>query len=101
MDSTYNTNVYRIPLVVLTGIRNDGKNVLFGLALVNDETFETYKWILENFFNANNKQYPKLIVSDGDKAMYKALGEYKDVPIVHLLCQWHVKRNMKTGNSNF
>jgi len=94
MDSTYNTNLYRIPLVVLTGIRKDGKNVLFGLVLVNNETYETYKWILEHFFRANNNQYPRLIVTDGDTAMYKALSEYKEVPIIHLLCQWHVKRNM-------
>ena len=41
IDAAYNTNIYHIPLLIFSGIANDGKNIVFGMALINDETFET------------------------------------------------------------
>jgi len=38
MDSTYNTNLYRIPLVVLIGNRKDGKNLIYYASGMSKET---------------------------------------------------------------
>ncbi len=42
MDATYAANTKSMPLVVFTGLNNEGKNVLLGYALVQRETLETY-----------------------------------------------------------
>lgn len=42
MDATYATNPYRMPLVVLSGVNNEGKNCILGYALVKRECMETY-----------------------------------------------------------
>jgi len=41
LDTTYKTNKYQIPLLVFTGISSEGKNVLFGLCLLNDESYQS------------------------------------------------------------
>lgn len=42
MDATYATNPYRLALVVLSGVNNEGKNCIMGYALVKRETLLTY-----------------------------------------------------------
>ena len=91
VDATYKTNKYQIPLVVSTGISNEGKNVLFGLCLMNDETYESYRWALKKFFQ-HNKSIPELILTDQDPAIIKAVEQENSV---HLLCQWHISRNLR------
>ena len=46
MDATYATNPYRMPLVVFSGVNNEGKNCVLGYAIVKRETMETYAWLL-------------------------------------------------------
>jgi len=46
MDATYATNPYRMPLVVFSGVNNEGKNCVLGYAIVKRETMETYTWLL-------------------------------------------------------
>jgi len=55
----------------------------FLACLVNNETYESYRWALEKFFQ-QNKPIPDLILSDQDPAVMKAIGEYGTTP---LLCQ--------------
>ena len=38
MDATYATNPYRLALVVISGVNNEGKNCIMGYALVKRET---------------------------------------------------------------
>lgn len=51
IDATYNVdiNIYKILLLVFSGISAEGKNVLLGMALINNETYITYQWALQNF----------------------------------------------------
>ncbi|KAL6179131.1 hypothetical protein ACLB2K_050647 [Fragaria x ananassa] len=41
-DSTYKTNVYNMPLVLFVGTNNYRGSLIFGAALISDETAETY-----------------------------------------------------------
>ena len=68
IDATYSTNHFSTPLVVLSGIDENYRNILFGLVLVNDETLNTYTWVLRTFFQVNQKK-PSLIVSDSDVSL--------------------------------
>ena len=53
IDITYNTNVYKVPLVVFSGIGADGRNIVFGMAYVNNETYETYRWLGDEISKVN------------------------------------------------
>lgn len=48
-DNTYKKNKYNKPLVLFSGKDDHCQTVIFGCALVFDETTETYKWVLESF----------------------------------------------------
>jgi len=91
MDTTYNVNKYKILLLVFSGIAADGRNIVFGMACLNDETVETYAWALKSFFTFH-KTLPTLFVTDGDLALCKVVQDLKQNN-EHFLCQWHISRN--------
>ncbi|RVX19264.1 Protein FAR1-related sequence 5 [Vitis vinifera] len=95
-DTTYRTNAYKKPLVVLVGVNHHHQTVVFGCALLIDESVGTYEWVLETFLDAMMNKKPISIVTDGDKAMRKAIK--KVLPdTCHRLCSWHLQRNAFTN----
>jgi hypothetical protein len=46
MDATYATNPYKMALVVLSGVNNEGRNCILGYALLKRETMDSYIWLL-------------------------------------------------------
>lgn len=94
MDATYAVNPYRMPLVVLSGVNNEGKNCIMGYALIRRETLETYAWVLQSFVAFNNGNAPKVILTDFDPSMAGAI-ERVMPQTTHLLCQWHMMQNLK------
>ncbi|CAL2247213.1 unnamed protein product [Prunus armeniaca] len=95
-DSTYKTNVYDKPLVLFVGSNNYRSTVMFGCALLQDETFETYKWLLETFMASMKDKKPISILTDGDEAMRKAIDDVFPMSN-HRLCSWHVSRNAQNN----
>ena len=91
-DTTYKTNVYKKPLVILVGVNYHRHTIVFGFGLLVNETVETYTWVLQNILVAMNNKTPISVVIDGDKAMSKAI---KTVfpKSRHRLCVWHIERN--------
>ncbi|RVW29113.1 Protein FAR1-related sequence 5 [Vitis vinifera] len=63
------TNAYKKPLVVLVGVNHHHQTVVFGCALLIDESVGTYEWVLETFLDAMMNKKPISVVTDGDKAM--------------------------------
>ncbi|KAL6324267.1 hypothetical protein AAG906_006541 [Vitis piasezkii] len=57
-DTTYRTNAYKKPLVILDGINHHHQTIVFGCALLVDESVSTYTWVLENFLDAMNNKKP-------------------------------------------
>ena len=95
-DSTYKTNVYNRPLVLFVGVNHHRASVLFGAAVLSDETAETYVWALKMFklSMAESGPPPPSVLTDGDEAMHKAMVD--ELPKSrHRLCAWHVMRNAK------
>lgn len=88
--------------MVLAGINNHFMTCIFAYAILSDETVETYQWVLDMFQEAIWNKTPCFVVTDGDKAMRKAIKE-KFPGAVYRLCSWHLHRNAKsndtTGNS--
>ena len=95
-DTTYRTNAYKKPLVVLVSVNHHHQTVVFGCALLMDESIATYEWVLETFLIAILNTKPISVVTDGDKAMRKAIK--KVLPhACHRLCSWHLQRNAFTN----
>ncbi|KAL6176208.1 hypothetical protein ACLB2K_052843 [Fragaria x ananassa] len=68
-NSTYKTNAYNQPLVLFVGTNNHRGSIVFGAALISDETVETYTWLLHIFLELMNGKMPKAVLTDSDEAM--------------------------------
>ncbi|KAK2658176.1 hypothetical protein Ddye_004709 [Dipteronia dyeriana] len=95
-DATYKTNVYRRPLVMLVGVNHHKSTTIFGFGLLGDETVETYTWLLRTFLVTMHEKMPQSVVTDGDKAMHKAIKTVMP-NFVRRLCCWHLERNVQTN----
>ena len=87
MDSTYNTNTYRFPLVILSGVNNHGGNCIFGAGILRNETIQIFK-------EAMNNKIPSAVITDQDASMCAAIkSEFPEAK--HRLCIWHLEQNAK------
>ncbi|KAL6142132.1 hypothetical protein ACLB2K_060415 [Fragaria x ananassa] len=91
-DSTYKTNIYGRPLAVFVGTNNHRATVIFGCALLVDETEETYNWVLTAFLASMKQKKPVSVITDSDEAMRKALDNVMP-EARQRLCAWHVGKN--------
>ena len=67
-DNTSRTNKYNYPLSLFILVDNEGKSRLGAQAFLNDETQESYKWVLQQTLDATGSE-PQVIISDMDLAM--------------------------------
>ncbi|XP_028778696.1 protein FAR1-RELATED SEQUENCE 5-like [Neltuma alba] len=92
LDTTYCTNRDHRPLAIFSGFNHYRSTVIFGAALLYDETTVSFKWLLETFLEAHMQKKPKTVFTDQDQAMTRALSEV--LPHTkHCLCTWHLKQN--------
>jgi len=98
VDSTYRVNRYKLPIVLFSGFTHSGRNCLFGIGVVNDETENTYNWLFSSFFKTH-RNLSKIIVTDHDLAMESVLNSTFP-SITHLLCKWHIIQSF-TKNFSF
>lgn len=87
-DATYKKNKYLCPLVVFSRVNHHNHSIVFGSAIVGNETEEAYVWVLEQFLAAMAGKSPISIITDGDLAMRNAI---KNVfpNAYRRLCAWH------------
>ena len=57
-DATYKKNKYLCPFVVFSSVNHHNQTIVFGAAIVTDETKETYVWLLEQFLEAMKGKTP-------------------------------------------
>ncbi|XP_062119113.1 protein FAR1-RELATED SEQUENCE 5-like [Humulus lupulus] len=98
-DTTYKTNAYNKPLLMFVGVNHHFRTIMFGCALLCDESASTFVWVLQCFLNVMNNKHPKVVVTDGDKAMREAI--IKVMPnTVHRLCGWRLSTNASANCTN-
>ncbi|KAF8689918.1 hypothetical protein HU200_041551 [Digitaria exilis] len=91
-DSTYRTIRYRMPFVPFVGLNHHRSTTIFACAIVSHETVESYEWLLRTLLGAMYNKEPRSIITDGDRAMRKAIRAV--LPNTdHRLCGWHIERN--------
>ncbi|KAL4320439.1 hypothetical protein AHAS_Ahas14G0010600 [Arachis hypogaea] len=76
-NATYGRNKYKCPLVIFSGVNRHMRTVVFGCAILSNES---------------EKSYSKSIVTDRDLAM-KSVVSTVFLDAHHRLCSWHLLRN--------
>ncbi|XP_074373892.1 protein FAR1-RELATED SEQUENCE 5-like [Apium graveolens] len=90
-DPTYRTNRYCMPFIPITGVNHHYQNILFGFALVRDETEASYKWVLRTWLEAVDNKPPRTIITDQHIALGNAIVEVMPMPQTkHTYCTWHI-----------
>ncbi|KAF5452219.1 hypothetical protein F2P56_027245 [Juglans regia] len=88
-DATYLTNIYKMSFVPFSGVNHHHQTIMFGCALLVNETAESYTWLLRTWQEAMLGRAPSTIITDDDKAMTKTIVEV--LPnTTHRLCLWHI-----------
>ncbi|XP_059650634.1 protein FAR-RED IMPAIRED RESPONSE 1-like [Cornus florida] len=78
--------------VIFLGMNHHRETAVFGAALMYDETADSFVWLFETFLKAMGKKVPKIILTDQDVAMAKALKQVMSMT-KHHLCVWHLIHN--------
>ncbi|WJX95405.1 hypothetical protein P8452_76729 [Trifolium repens] len=100
-DTTYRTNKNLRPFAPFIGFNHHKESVLFGAALLYDETVASFEWLFKTFLKAMCGKKPKTIFTDQDPAMAKAISEVFP-ETYHRLCLWHLFQNaLKNVNHAF
>jgi hypothetical protein len=76
VDTTFETNKDYRPFGVFVVFNHFRETVIFGAALMCDETFESFKWLFEAFLYVHNQEQPITIYTDQDFAMVRQLLQY-------------------------
>ncbi|KAF1868365.1 hypothetical protein Lal_00008172 [Lupinus albus] len=72
-DATYGRNKYKFSVVIFSGVNHHKQTIVFVAAVVSNETYETYVWLLEKFLEAMNEKQLKCVITDGDLSMKNAI----------------------------
>ncbi|XP_061369861.1 protein FAR1-RELATED SEQUENCE 5-like [Gastrolobium bilobum] len=90
-DTTYRTNKYSMPFGPFVGVNNHLQSLLFGCALLHDETEDSFVWLFEEWLRAMNGKHPVAIITDQDLAISNAVS--KVFPNTkHRFCLWHIMK---------
>ncbi|XP_058774429.1 protein FAR1-RELATED SEQUENCE 5-like [Vicia villosa] len=95
-NTTYRTNTEYHPLAPFLGFDNHRKSVLFGCALLYDETSASFDWLFITFLKCMKNKKPITIYTDQACALMKSVPNiFPDV--FHGLCSWHMGENAKSN----
>lgn len=88
-DTTYRSNRYRLPFAPFTGVNHHGQPLLFGCALVINESEASFVWLFKTWFTAMCGQPPVSITTDHDRVICLAVN--KVFPVTrHRFCKRHI-----------
>ena len=94
MDSTYNTTMFKLPLLEIVGVTSTNKTFSMAYSFLNTEQGHNFQWVLERVKDViDERYYPRVIVTDRDLALVGACrAEFPNAH--HLLCRWHIEQNL-------
>jgi hypothetical protein len=62
-DTTYCTNLYKMPFGMFVGVNNHFQSILFASVLMRDETAESFKWVFKEFLSLMGDKPPLTILT--------------------------------------
>ncbi|KAI5350411.1 hypothetical protein L3X38_003302 [Prunus dulcis] len=96
-DMTFNMNRYGMVFAPLLGVNIHQQTMLFGCAFITSETTDSFVWLFEEFKKAMPGEPPKIIITDQDVAMSKAILEmFEREEFISLLCLFELLEQDET-----
>lgn len=93
-DTTYTTNLYKMPFGLFVGVNNHFQTVIYAGILMSEETIEGFNWAFAEFVSLMGGKAPLTMLTDQCRAMEVAIG--MTLPnTLHRWCKWHVFRKAK------
>lgn len=90
-DTAYRMNRYRVPFAPFTGWNHHGQPVLFGCALLLNESESSFVWLFQTWLDAMSGSHPVSITTDRDRIIGSAVAQV--LPGTrHRFCRWKVFR---------
>lgn len=93
-DIVSRNNMSIRPFASFIGFNNYGETVLLGMALMYDDTVESFQWLFDTFLNAMSGRAPRTIFSCQDATVGKAISLVMP-NTCHAICTWHLKQTAK------
>ncbi|XP_010243044.1 PREDICTED: protein FAR1-RELATED SEQUENCE 5-like [Nelumbo nucifera] len=91
-DTTYRIHKENRPLAVFEGVNNYMQTIIFGAALLYDETTASFEWLFEVFLKTMGGKQPQTILTDDDAAIENAINLVLPKSH-HRLCVWYMFQN--------
>ena len=91
-DTNFQTNKFEMPFAPILGGNHQKHTIIFGAALLFNETIESLVWLFEIFLTAMSGKHPSTIFTDQDAAMAGAIA-YVFRNTSHRICLWHIYLN--------
>jgi zinc finger SWIM domain-containing protein 3 len=89
LDSGYALQGYGRPLALFTGLNHHKQTVIFGAALLYDESNEAFRWLLDTFKMAMNGTHPKTLLTDRSAVISEVVtAAWPDT--AHRYCVWQI-----------
>ncbi|XP_042508071.1 protein FAR1-RELATED SEQUENCE 5-like [Macadamia integrifolia] len=88
-DTTYRSNRYRLPFAPFTGVNHHGQPVLFGCALLINESEASFVWLFKTWLRAMSGRPPVSITTDHDRVIRSAITQVFP-ETRHRFCKWHI-----------
>jgi len=92
-DTSYIANDYGRPFSLFIGVNHHKQAVLFGAALLYDESIESFKWLFETLRTAMSGKLPKTVLVDQCAAIGDAVAAVWPGTSCRL-CAWHMYQNL-------
>ena len=84
----------------IVGINGHGRTIVFGWALLQDETSDTFEWLFQNFMEVMQWKKPRIILTDQYAGMKAAIPKvFPDAR--HRFYLWHIFKNVRENMSAF
>lgn len=89
LDDYCKRNKYQLPLVAFTGVNHHCQPVLFGCAIIGDNSEASFVWLFETLLLAMSGHHPDSLTTEHDSAIQ--LAALKVLPRTrHRFCRWHI-----------
>ncbi|XP_058756891.1 protein FAR1-RELATED SEQUENCE 5-like [Vicia villosa] len=94
-DCTYKTNMYRIPLLEIVGVRSTKLTFSVAFGCLEHEREDYLSWTFETLKElfSSEKLLPKVVVADRELALMNAM-ESVFPNATHLWCSFHISNNV-------
>ncbi|KAK5846871.1 protein FAR1-RELATED SEQUENCE 3-like isoform X2 [Gossypium arboreum] len=91
LDTSYRVNQYRVPFAPFSGMNHHGQTILFGCALLLDDSEASFVWLFKTFFTAMNDRQPVSLITNQDRAIQTAVSQVFP-GVRHCINKWHILR---------